>query len=575
MIRIFEFIKSALLPLTFIYLSGISYAQDFEWAISIGGEGYARTRSAAVDDQGNLFVIGTYSSTVDFDPGIDSVNITSKGGSDIFLVKYDIGGNYLWVNALGGFGNDGGSLVQTDALGNVYIVGSFQYSVDFDPGPDSIGLTTNGSSDIFMAKYDNNGNYIWAKNIGGPKSDGVNSFALDGSGNIYLTGSFYETVDFDPGSGTANLWSNGQNDVFIAKYDNNGNYVWAKSVGASYYDYSYSIDLDASGNVYITGDFHLTVDFDPGPGTASLTANNRDIFIAKYDKNGNYIWAKNMGGGKWDIGHSISVDAQGNLYITGLMNDTADFEPGVGTAYLISNGSFDIFLAKYDTDGNYLWANNFGSYYADQGLGICTDGNGNIYIIGHYQGTFIDFDPGSGYATISSNGGQDVFVAHYDTDGNYIWVGGFGGSGWELGNSIVKDRFGNVYAVGTFQDTVDFNFNDDTVNLISKGSGACYVAKYSGGLIEMYEPPYYPNELEFSVYPNPSAGQLNIEINSMFQGPATVTIIDLVGRKVYSEFIFIDKSFHQQLDVSHLAKGVFFLVLETVEDIRTKKMVIH
>ena len=574
--KTFKFLTPSLLALFFTYLSSTCYSQEFEWAIGIGGDGVDQSRSVAADDWGNLLVTGTYSLTVDFDPGPDSLNKSSNSGTDFYVAKYDAGGNVLWVNALGGFGNDYGGIVQTDVFGNVYVIGSFQYTVDFDPGTKSFELTTNGSSDIFIAKYNANGNFLWAKNIGGITAESVSTSVLDAEGNIFIAGTFNDNIDFDPGPGTANLWSSNSNgDIYFAKYDNNGNYLWAKSMGGWFSEYCYSMDTDASGNVYLTGGFREWADLDPGPGTEYFSGMSSEIFIAKYDKNGSYIWAKSMGGRTLDIGHAISVDALGNVYITGLMNDTVDFDPGAGVANLISNGSFDIFLAKYDNYGNYLWAHNFGGYNADQGIGICTDGEGKVYVIGHFDGTFLDFDPDSGYATISSHESQDVFIAHYDTDGNYIWAGAFGGTEWDLGNAITKDRFGNVFAVGHFRDTVDFDFDDDTLNLVANGISDWFVAKYSGGLVEMYEPIYYPQQLEFSVYPNPSAGQLNIEINSMFQGQATLTIIDLVGEKIYTEIIFVDKSFQQQLNVSDLAKGIFFLVLDTSEEIVTEKVVIH
>ncbi|PCH98411.1 MAG: hypothetical protein COB85_01580 [Bacteroidetes bacterium] len=576
MVKANKFIASALITLTFLFLSNLSYGQKFEWAIGIGGEGIDQSRSIAADDWGNLLVTGTYSLTVDFDPGPDSLNKSSNSGTDFYVAKYDAGGNILWVNALGGFGNDYGGIVQTDVFGNVYVIGSFQYTVDFDPGTNSFELTTNGSSDIFIAKYKANGNFLWAKNIGGITAESVSTSVLDAEGNIFIAGTFDDNIDFDPGPGTAKLWSsNSKGDVFFAKYDNNGNYIWAKSVGGSFSDYCYSMDVDASGNVYLTGGFWEWTDLDPGPGTAYFSGSISEIYIAKYDKNGSYLWAKSMGGSSIDIGNGISVDALGNLYITGLMNDTVDFDPGAGVANLISNGSFDIFLAKYDNYGNYLWANNFGGYYADQGLGICTDGEGKVYMIGHFDGAFIDFDPDSGYATISSHESQDAFVAHYDTDGNYIWVGAWGGAEWDLGNAITKDRFGNVYALGHFQDTVDFDFGDDTFKLAAIGVSDAYIAKYSGGLTEAYQSPISTGPLELIAYPNPSTERLFIETISMAQGLWRIEIIDVVGKKVYSESVFISNIFQHELDVSAYSSGIYFLTLDNNVERSIVKIVIQ
>ncbi|MBN4066110.1 SBBP repeat-containing protein, partial [Candidatus Amoebophilus asiaticus] len=169
-------------------------------------------------------------------------------------------------------------------------------------------------------------------------------------------------------------------------------YEWAKGMGDTLSDYGNSIAVDGSGNIYITGNFQGTTDFDPGTGTANLTsAGLWDIFFAKYDSGGNYVWAKGIGGLGWDNGLGLALDDTGNVYITGYFQDTADFDPGAGTVYLTSAGGEDIILAKYDTDGNYVWAKGIGSTNDDFGYGIALDVSGNVYITGYFQDT-TDFD---------------------------------------------------------------------------------------------------------------------------------------------------------------------------------------
>ncbi|MBW8049614.1 MAG: T9SS type A sorting domain-containing protein [Cytophagales bacterium] len=194
--------------------------------------------------------------------------------------------------------------------------------------------------------------YQWAKSIGSTTTDHGNSIATDASGNAYITGYFQDTADFDPGAGVQNLTSVGARDIFFAKYDTNGNYLWAKSIGSTSPDYGYSIATDASGNAYITGSFEDTADFDPGAGVQNLISVGQvDIFFAKYDANGNYLWAKSIGS-TWDRGNSIATDASGNAYITGYFQGTADFDPGAGVQNLTSVGNTDIFFAKYQGSGS-------------------------------------------------------------------------------------------------------------------------------------------------------------------------------------------------------------------------------
>ena len=202
--------------------------------------------------------------------------------------------------------------------------------------------------------------------------------AVDSSGNVYTTGYFYGTVDFDPGAGTANLTSQGFMDVFVSKLDSSGDYVWAKSLGGTSRNYGHSVAVDSSGNVYTTGHFDGTVDFDPGAGTTNLTASGTDVFVSKLDSSGNYVWAKNFGSTSISHGYSVAVDSSGNVYTTGYFSGTADFDPGAGTANLTSNGNTDAFVSKLDSSGNYVWAKSFVTHPSGpMGMSVAVDTSGN------------------------------------------------------------------------------------------------------------------------------------------------------------------------------------------------------
>jgi hypothetical protein len=205
--------------------------------------------------------------------------------------------DFLWAKQIGGSGSDEGFGITIDSDGNVYTTGYFEGTVDFDPGVGITNLTSAGGRDIFISKLDSNGNFVWAKRIGGASDDYGNRIFLDSSGNVYTTGLFGGIVDFDPGSGTNNLASNGSNDIFILKLDRNGNFVWAAAMGGTGDDGGFGIALDSNNNVYTTGVFYNTADFNPGPGVFNMTsAGGMDIFISKLDSDGNFIWAKRMGG---------------------------------------------------------------------------------------------------------------------------------------------------------------------------------------------------------------------------------------------------------------------------------------
>ena len=392
-----------------IFVSKLDASGNFLWAKQIvGADPLCRGTYIAVDGNGNVYSTGFFVGTVDFDPGAGTFNLTSAGGYDIFVSKLDASGNFLWAKQMGGASRS----IVVDESGNVYTTGSFQNTADFDPGTGTFNLTSAGYNDIFVSKLDSSGNFLWAKQMGGTFTDQGNSITVDGSGNVYTTGSFTDTADFDPGAGTFNLTPTGGFDLFVSKLDASGNFLWAKQMGGA----SRSIVVDESGNVYTTGSFQNTADFDPGTGTFNLTsAGYNDIFVSKLDSSGNFLWAKQMGGIYIDGGNSIAVDGSGNVYTTGSFDGTVDFDPGAGIFNLTSAGRIDIFMSKLDASGNFQWAKQMGGASWDYGYSIALDVSGNVYATGSFEGT-VDFDPDAGIANLTSAGGDDIFVLKLSQD---------------------------------------------------------------------------------------------------------------------------------------------------------------
>jgi hypothetical protein len=199
-------------------------------------------------------------------------------------------------------------------------------------------LTSAGGVNIFISKLDASGNFIWAKSMGGLLDSYANFIAVDGFGNVYTTGAFYGMADFDPGTGTYNLTSLGNTDIFLSKLDSSGNFIWAKRTGSTQQDQGNCIIADTLGNIYISGFFTGIVDFDPGAGIVNLSsAGSADIFILKLNTSGNFIWARNLGGSSVDESSSLTSDPFGNIYITGDFQAIADFDPAPGIYNLTSS----------------------------------------------------------------------------------------------------------------------------------------------------------------------------------------------------------------------------------------------
>ena len=522
--KLFAFFTACALAAT------VMNAQNFEWARGFGGPKNDFGSSLRIDTSGNIYITGYFKETVDFDPGSGTYYLTSEGYEDVFVQKLDASGNVLWAKSFGGTGVDEGHSIAVDASGNVYTVGVFEETIDFDPGAGTYNLTSAGDYDVFLQKLDASGNFVWAKSFGGMGWDAAYSLSIDALGNVYTTGWFQGTVDFDPGLGTYYLTSEGFTDVFLQKLDASGNFVWAKSFGGMEHDVGVFLSIDDSGNVYTTGFFRGTSDFDPGAEMYNLTsAGEEDIFIQKLDASGNFVWAKSFGGAYFDRAYSLSIDALGNVYITGYFNGMVDFDPGVGTYNLISEGKEDVFIQKLDTSGNFVWAKSFGGIYSDLASSLSIDVSGNVYVTGVFEGA-VDFDPGAGTHYLISAGEEDVFIQKLDASGNFLWAESFGGTGWDVAYALSIDALENVYTTGAFRATADFDPGAETYDLTSEGGWDVFIHKMSQTSVGVVENDFGRQLL---VHPNPSAGDFVIDLGDVYD-LTEIAITDMNGKLVYA-----------------------------------------
>lgn len=471
---------------TDIFVAGYDTAGNYLSAYSQGGKGDDAGRSIAINGTGDLFVTGTFADRADFNPGPNTAVLYIDGsGYNTFVSRTSKEGLYKWVGQVGTYSNtvlfDRGRSISVDAQGNTYITGMFAGTVDFDPGSGVANLTSAGMSDAFFAKYDNQGNYVFAKAIGGSRSEEGLGIAIDDLGYIYIVGTFQAKADFDPGADSVFLVNTGTIDMFLAKYSATGNYIYAKSMGGQNGSYTqvYDIAVDKKGNAFICGRFFGNPDFDPGPGIATLTnAGVFDIFFARYDAQGNYVFAKSLGGNSFAYGFDIAIDSIDNIYITGSFYATVDFDPGTGNVYLSSAGYFDIFFAKYDKAGNYIYAKRLGSAGTDIGTSIVVDGSGTVFLTGSFENT-VDFNPDpAGLANVTAAGREDIFIARYDPEGRYVYAKAVGGIENEGSPHIASDGSGNVYVTGYYQGTADFDPGSGSVNFTSTGGNDIFIAKY-------------------------------------------------------------------------------------------------
>ncbi len=333
-----------------IYISKLDSSGNFVWVKAIGAGNQDKGVSINVDSNNYVYITGTFQTgPVDFDPGVGTSNLTA-GSVDGFILKLDSDGDFVWVKHLqGNSGEVNPASIKIDSSGNIYTVGDFRYTADFDPGAGTTNLNTGGDlNGTFILKLNSSGDFVFVKQIIGVESNSGYSINLDSLGNIYTSGKFRNTTDFDPGAGTTELTSTLNANGYILKLDSSGNFVWVKSfVGEDDDTPVKYIFFDADDDIYATGDFFGTVDFDPGIGISNLISDgDNDIFILKLDPSGDFIWSKKFGGTDQDLIGGLFVDLSSNIYITGGFQDTVDFDPGAGTSNLTSAGSVDAFVLK-------------------------------------------------------------------------------------------------------------------------------------------------------------------------------------------------------------------------------------
>jgi len=502
-----------------IFLLKLNSAGDSQWAKSMGGSVYESGQVVKVDDSGNIYLAGRFEGTADFDPSASTLNLISKGMTDVFVSKFDNTGALLWAKSLGGNGGEYLKGLEVDASGNVYTTGSFQNTADFDPGAGTVNLTSLGGYDIFLSKLNSNGGFVWSKSIGGTGSVSTNDLVIDAQSNMYITGAYSGTVDFDTGLGILNQISNGNNDAFISKLNTNGDLVWVKSIGGANHDGGASISIDLAGNVYTTGSFRNTIDMDPGTGTVSHTAvGQRDLFILKLDNNGDYLWDNVIGTTGKESGKKIYLDDAGSIYVSGEYDANTDFDPGVGTTTILNSGNDDVFTMKY----------------SQQTLitSIQINGQGGNFTV--LQGATLQLTP-----SISPINASNQTVTWTTTNGT---------------GSISVDANGLVTGVNIGTATVTATANDG-----SNVHGTYTIQVTSTiGINETIQ------NLDLNIFPNPTKGIVTFSATEQI---SSIEIYNLTGQKVAT---FNNTN---TIDISNLSNGIYTAKVVAGKGGTTKKII--
>ncbi len=379
-----------------------------QWIQEFGTSSYDSSNGVAVDSAGNIYITG------DTD---NSLAGTNAGGSDAWVAKYDNSGARLWLQQFGTVGSDSANDLAVDSAGNIYITGVTN---------GSLASTNAGNTDAWTAKYDNSGNRLWIQQFGTSASDVANGIAVDTGGNIYITG------DTDGSLGGANA---GHSDAWLTKYDSSGNRLWLHQYGTANGEESNDVAVDSAGNIFLAGNTSIYSSDISDPNQEYVV--NQDGWVAKYDNGGNQLWLQQLITNGYDTYNRVAVDSAGNVYIAGNSDGLGGEVSGINYAL----------VAKYDTSGNSLWIEDFGSYNYNQSYGIAVNSAGSVYITG------INID--------THSGGSSSWVTKYDSIGHQLWKQDFGSSSLynrasaENSYGIALDSTGNFYLTGNIYNLVD------------------------------------------------------------------------------------------------------------------------
>lgn len=528
-------------------------AQSYEWGGRFGGGGEDVVKRMYVDAEGNSYTTGYFTDTADFDIGNTEYNLTSNGLYDVFVQKTNTDGNLEWAVNIGGNMFDYGTGITADAQGNVYVTGYFDEMVDFDPGAGEWLLTSQGGGDVFILKLNSNGEFVWAKSIGGLDYEESTAIGVDPNGNVYLLGYLYATVDFDPGLGEVLMSSSGLSDTFLLRLNNTGDFDYVYTYGGDGIDLALDMVVKNENEIFLSGYFNGTTDLDPRPNETHLVTATDGFagYAMQINELGEIVNLALTEGGAVNI-LGIAQDAQNNMVITGNFSGTVNFDPSSGNSdYTFSStNAYNGFIVKIQHDSTIAWAAQLVSNDPVFGYDIAIAPDGKVVATGFFGGE-ADFDPNPNSNFIlnkQSVNPTDAYLWSLDAQGNFLSAYQFGGVGFIDTHQIGVDSANNIYLAGHFENSVDINPLPNDVDMVTVVDFRDnYLLKFKDGLLHVPT-----NSLQkLGVYPNPANDFIHVP---NFTGKS-YRIYNLMGQLI-AEGILNET---QSINVKALPHGMYIL----------------
>ncbi len=445
---------------------------DAVWAGNMGPGAFIK--DSAIDGNDAIIVSGDFGGSPDFDPGegVDQPSLSPT--IDLFTTKIRADGSYAWTYVAQAEGTQVAQGVAVPDDNSVVVAGEFAGTVDFDPTNTVDARAAVGDRNAFVINLGPDGTYRWVRTFGqGSAGVSARRVEVDSVGSLVIVGSFSGIADFDPGQGedihtSTPIYDVLSNDAFVTKLGSDGSYQWTRTLGGPGYDRGTGVAVDGNDDVFVTGTFRGTADFDPGPGEDWHTATGmvRDIYITKLRADGSYAWTRTLPAGyEWEQG-AITVDHAGNAYVTGCFRWTVDLDPTAGADFRTAVAdSSDTFLTMIRGDGSYGWTYTAGGQGDECGFEVATRAGGGVVVVGMFRGA-TDFDPGKGEDIIVA-AGDDVFVIVLHENGGYEGTSVMTGPYNEWGRQVVVDSTDSALVTGLFAtiEPVDFDPSCEAIEL--------------------------------------------------------------------------------------------------------------
>lgn len=459
-------------------------------------------RAVTTDTDGNVIVVGSFTGGTQ----IGNTFLSGKGGLDGFVAKYTSEGNLLWAQVISGPAEDLARGVTTDGNGNIFVVGHFTDTITFSiTATDTAAAKSEGEQDVFIIKYSPNGEFLWHLTGGGTGDDTATDIDwYRWSDKLYVSGGFENRASF----GTATILSNGLSDAFLMKIDGAGNAHWIRNGGGLEHDIAASVAVGNDEVIYIAGDFYDQALFE---GTTLQATGSSDVFLARFDANGNMLWAKTNGGTSVDVATSVGTDLNGNVFVSGYYQGTTFFQNFSVTAIDYN----DVFISKFDGDGNCQWLSTAGSWDLDNCLGMAVAWDGSTYLTGFFEDEMFS-------QNISFEGnGYDIFILNYNPDGTIKYGRKAGAASSDFGTAICLGPDQSLYITGYYFYFADF----DQTTIGNADYGDAFLARMSG-ILDVAD---YQETIEECISYNPISNRVSVTCGSL---EGNWSFVNMLGQRL-------------------------------------------